>query len=88
MERDKGIPISYLMDRSIINIAKSQIGFLDVIIVPAYQAANKVINLDYNIQNLNENKLNWQNKFDEYEERMNREIESLNNKQSIKTTFK
>ena len=35
-ERDRGSPISYLMVRCTINIAKSQIGFLDVIINPAF----------------------------------------------------
>jgi len=36
MERSQGMPISYLMDRKTVNIAKSQIGFIDVIIAPAY----------------------------------------------------
>ena len=35
-EREKKQPISYLMDRRTVNIAKSQIGFLDVIIAPAF----------------------------------------------------
>ncbi len=38
-ERNRGSPISYLMDRATVNVAKSQIGFLDVIITPSYQAA-------------------------------------------------
>jgi hypothetical protein len=32
LERADGRPISYLMDRSTVNVAKAQIGFLDVII--------------------------------------------------------
>ena len=36
LERSQGLPISYLMDRTTVNIAKSQIGFIDVIIIPAY----------------------------------------------------
>lgn len=36
LERQKGNPCSYLMDRTTTNIAKSQIGFLDVIISPAF----------------------------------------------------
>lgn len=39
-ERDKGLQINYLMDRTTINIAKSQIGFIDYIIYPAYEAAS------------------------------------------------
>jgi hypothetical protein len=36
LERAQGYPISYLMDRTTVNIAKSQMGFIDVIITPAY----------------------------------------------------
>jgi cAMP-specific phosphodiesterase 4 len=36
MERDREVPISYLMDRTTVNIAKAQLGFIDVIIMPAY----------------------------------------------------
>jgi hypothetical protein len=46
MERNRGVPISYLMDRTTVNIAKSQMGFLDVIITPAFTAANIVISID------------------------------------------
>jgi len=35
-ERNAGLPISYMMDRTEINVAKSQIGFLDVIISPGF----------------------------------------------------
>lgn len=40
LERSRGTPISYLMDRLSVNIAKSQIGFLDVIIAPSFISAN------------------------------------------------
>lgn len=36
LERDRGGPISYLMDRTTVNIAKAQVSFIDVIILPAY----------------------------------------------------
>jgi cAMP-specific phosphodiesterase 4 len=35
-ERKRNLSITYLMDRKEVNIAKSQIGFLDIIITPAY----------------------------------------------------
>ena len=35
-EREQDIPIGPLMDRNSINIPKAQVGFLDVIIIPAY----------------------------------------------------
>lgn len=47
------------MDRGTVNIAKSQIGFLDVIISPAYEAATQVVDLDANIQNVIANKAKW-----------------------------
>ena len=36
LERERDWPISYLMDRTTVNIAKAQVGFIDVIIYPAY----------------------------------------------------
>jgi hypothetical protein len=39
-ERERKVAISYLMDRKTVNIAKSQIGFLDVIISPSYKIAS------------------------------------------------
>ena len=40
LERAQSLPISYLMDRNTVNIARSQIGFIDVLIIPAYHAAS------------------------------------------------
>ncbi|CDW90418.1 3 5-cyclic nucleotide phosphodiesterase family protein [Stylonychia lemnae] len=75
LERNRGSPISYLMDRLTVNIAKAQIGFLDVIIAPSYQAANLVIPIPSNLSNIENNKATWQTKFDEYEDQMNRDKE-------------
>ncbi|CDW89816.1 UNKNOWN [Stylonychia lemnae] len=77
LERNAGSKISYLMDRSIVNIAKSQIGYYDFIIVPFIQAMNQVISIEQNIQNVEDNKTKWQERFDEYEDRMNKEKENL-----------
>lgn len=64
------------MDRTIVNIAKSQIGFIDFIINPAYQAAHKVLPaLEANLHNVEHNKIEWTALFDVYEERMNAEKE-------------
>lgn len=41
------------MDRCTVNIAKSQIGFLDVIISPAFETAAMILpNLDLNVMNI------------------------------------
>jgi len=39
------MPISYLMDRTTVNIAKSQVGFIDVIVYPAYEILYQVLPL-------------------------------------------
>lgn len=71
MERQRGVPISYLMDRTSVNTAKSQIGFLDVIISPAYEAAKQVLpEIEVNTANIASNKEEWAKYFDEYEKVM------------------
>ena len=52
-------------------------GFLDVIITPSFQAACQVITLEANIKNIEENKGKWQERFEEYEEKMNNDKERL-----------
>jgi len=37
-ERARGMDVSYMMDRYSLNVAKSQIGFIDVIVSPAFEA--------------------------------------------------
>ena len=70
-ERDLGNTISYLMDRTIVNVAKSQLGFLDVIIAPAYSAASSILPLlEKNIFNIDSNKAEWEKLIPEYEEVM------------------
>jgi hypothetical protein len=73
LERNRSAPISYLMDRSTVNVAKSQMGFIDVIINPAFSAAGDIINIEMNLTNLACNKVKWQELFDEYEDKMNEE---------------
>lgn len=72
MERNRGAAISYLCDRTTVNVAKSQIGFLDVIINPSFTAADAVIPLQENLENIQLNKEMWTSKFDEYEEDLKR----------------
>lgn len=42
-EREMGLKISDLMDRTNTNIAKAQLGFIDVIVMPAYENFSKFI---------------------------------------------
>ena len=81
LERAQSVPITYLMDRTTVNIAKSQVGFIDFIVQPAYEILLGVIPLvEPNIRNIHENKQRWLQLVDEYEEKLNAE--------KIKTTAK
>uniref|UniRef100_A0A0G4F7T7 Phosphodiesterase n=1 Tax=Chromera velia CCMP2878 TaxID=1169474 RepID=A0A0G4F7T7_9ALVE len=42
-ERENGLPISMLMDRASTNIARGQVGFIDVIVVPLLTAMEEVL---------------------------------------------
>lgn len=70
-ERELGLPISDLMDRTTINIAKSSIGFIDVIVEPAYVSFAKFLpHIQENIDNITANKSKWKNLIGEYHERV------------------
>lgn len=70
-EKSLKLPVSQFMDRETTNIAKGQIGFIDFIIKPIYAAGHSFLpKLQVNINNIDANKDKWQNKFDEYEEKM------------------
>lgn len=44
-ERELGLKITDLMDRTTTNIAKAQLGFIDVIVLPAYESFSKFIKI-------------------------------------------
>ena len=68
LEKAHGFPVSQFYDRTTTNIAKSQLGFIDFIIKPAYVAVIKVFpNLSHLEQALEDNRAHWTSKFDEYE---------------------
>ena len=43
MERERGLPISQFMDRHTTNIAKTQLGFIDFIVSPVFQACQQFL---------------------------------------------
>lgn len=56
-----GIPISMLCDRTQVNIAKAQIGFIDVIIKPAFELLSKVLpDITDNLKNCELNRTRWE----------------------------
>ena len=67
-ERNK----SYLMDRYTTNIAGCSIGFMNILVAPAYDALIQVIPLaQVCMDNLNSNKERWEELKDEFGQRMN-----------------
>lgn len=59
-ERERGFPVSYLMDRYTVNTAKSQVGFIDIIVMPLYIVIKDFLpDVEIAIKNLEENKSKW-----------------------------
>ena len=86
-ERELGIPISYLMDRHTINLARAQVGFIDVIVGPMMQAASVVLprlqlNVEYSIQN----KEKWNSLIDSYQQRFEQKTVDVNHLNSLQMT--
>jgi hypothetical protein len=66
-EREKGIPISFLMDRYTTNIAAAQGGFIDNFIRPAFEILSKILpEANTNIRQMEENKMQWKALEDDY----------------------
>lgn len=75
-ERELGMPISDLMDRTTINIAKSSMGFIDVIVEPAYKSFAKFLpHIQENIDNIAANKDKWSSLVGEYQEKVIKALE-------------
>jgi hypothetical protein len=74
-ERKRGIPISFLMDRYTVNIAKSQSGFIDTIIKPLYEILSyPLVEMKSALVTLDQNKKHWNDREREYEERLKQMI--------------
>lgn len=75
-ERELGMQISDLMDRTTINIAKSSIGFIDVIVEPAYKSfAQFLPHLQKNLDNITANKDKWKSLVGDYQEKVQKALE-------------
>jgi hypothetical protein len=59
LEKEKKLPISFLCDRETVTIAKSQIGFIDNVILPYFSAFNNSLNgkLSFLINYIEKNRL-------------------------------
>lgn len=70
-EREMGLKISDLMDRTTTNIAKAQLGFIDVIVLPAFESFAKFLKiLNKNIKNMKKNREKWAERVPEYQKKM------------------
>lgn len=70
-EREMGLKISDLMDRTTTNIAKAQLGFIDVIVLPAFESFAKFLKiLHKNIKNMKKNREKWAERVPEYQKKM------------------
>lgn len=71
LEKMHNFPVSQFYDRQTTNIAKSQIGFIDFIIKPAFNTVIKVFpNLEILDDACETNKEQWTKYFDTYEEEL------------------
>jgi hypothetical protein len=61
MEKDMGLPVSYLCDRKTTVVPSSQVQFINVIVAPCFEAMCPMFpQLKANIDNLESNKAKWQ----------------------------
>lgn len=71
LEKMHNFPVSQFFDRTTTNIAKSQLGFIDFIVKPAFITVARIFpSLGHIEEACETNKLNWSALFDEYEEEL------------------
>ncbi|KAJ3074827.1 hypothetical protein HDU98_010096 [Podochytrium sp. JEL0797] len=58
-EKNLNLPVSPFMDRDNINIPSSQIGFMDYVLLPLFEAVNKYIEIPHILGNLQANREHW-----------------------------
>ena len=63
-----GLEITMLCDRKTTNIGKSQIGFIDFVVKPYFEALTVILpEMAYTVAQMKENKDEWAKTVDEYE---------------------
>lgn len=67
-EMEVGLPRGNLTDRSTVNIAKGQVGFINFVILPVYESWVKLLpKAQKNLDGAKENKRRWENLVDSYD---------------------
>ena len=70
-EREKGLAVSYLMDRFTVNTSKSQVGFINIIVQPLYEVIKIFLpEIQVCITALEENKNLWNEKVAFYDDQL------------------
>ena len=59
MEKKLGLPVSPYMDRDNVNVPSSQIGFIDYVVSPLFDALDKYIPVPSVIKSLSRNREYW-----------------------------
>ncbi|KAI8838979.1 hypothetical protein BC829DRAFT_454155 [Chytridium lagenaria] len=59
MEKRLNIPVSPYMDRDSLNVPSSQVGFIDYVILPLFEAYDKYIPIPHIMDDLRRNRDHW-----------------------------
>ncbi|KAI8611278.1 hypothetical protein BC830DRAFT_1068946 [Chytriomyces sp. MP71] len=59
MEKSLGLPVSPFMDRENVNVPSSQIGFMDYVLLPLFEAVNKYTEVPHILGTLQANRDHW-----------------------------
>ncbi|CAD8190497.1 unnamed protein product [Paramecium pentaurelia] len=71
-EKDLGLPITMLCDRRTTNVAKSQIGFIDFMVLPYYNTLQQILpQLAEFMEQISENKRFWAEQIEHYQMLLN-----------------
>ena len=58
-EKSLGLPVSPFMDRDTLNVPSSQIGFIEFVIYPLFDAFKKYVNAQHCLEGLDRNRQYW-----------------------------
>jgi len=80
-ERDLGIDISFLMDRTTTNVAKAQDGFINGLIMPAFVILQNLMpQISLNLKYMEENLEKWATKVVQYSVKTHSHLETVRSK--------
>ncbi|CAD8196915.1 unnamed protein product [Paramecium pentaurelia] len=71
-EKELGLPVTMLCDRRTTNVAKSQLGFIDFMVLPYYNTLSQILpQLSEFIEQITENKKAWAEQIEHYQTLLN-----------------